>query len=145
MAGLIKILVVDDDADTRNHLFDVLSDEGFKVTVAKDGRESLNQMKTRRFDLLITDINMPRMGGIELLKRMKKAGRQERIIIMTGKPAAYKNQNGDMPPVFSQLRKPFRMHKFLEVVASAFAPQGKDTLPAPIIMGGRRKRVLNAI
>ena len=73
MARLKKILVVDDDADIRNHLFDVLSDEGFKVTVAKDGRESLKQMKTRRFDLLITDMHMPHMDGIELLKRMKKA------------------------------------------------------------------------
>ena len=145
MAKLRKILVVDDDAGIRNNLSDVLSDRGFKVTVARDGEESLKQMKTRRFDLLITDINMPRMDGLELLRRMKKAGRKERIIVMTGKPAGYKNRKGDIPPVFSQLRKPFRMKKFLDVVASAFAPGRREQGKASINIRGRRKRILNAV
>ena len=142
MGSLKKILIVDDDAYIRDNLFDLLSDEGFKVTVARDGEESLKQLKTRRFDLLITDINMPRMDGIELMQKMKKAGRKERIIVMTGKPAGYKKRkNGDMPPVFSQLRKPFHMKKFLEVVAAAFAPKRKGMVETTVKLGGRRKRM----
>ena len=57
MARLINILVTDDEEGIRNLLFDVLSNKGFRVTLAKDGQDSLNQMKRRRFDLLITDIN----------------------------------------------------------------------------------------
>ena len=74
MTRLKKIMVVDDEAGIRNLLSDALAEKGFKVTLAKDGRDSLKQMKNRRFDLLITDINMPRLGGVGLLRKMKKRG-----------------------------------------------------------------------
>jgi len=121
MPRLKKILVVDDEAGIRNLLFDVLSSKGFKVTLAKDGKDSLKQMRNRHFDLLITDINMPRLDGIELLRRMKRADRKERVIIMTGDPFDKKELDKDIPHVFSQLRKPFHMNKFLEVVSTALA------------------------
>jgi CheY-like chemotaxis protein len=66
MTRLKDIPVVDDEIGIRNLLFEVLSNEGFKVTPAKDGKESLGHMQKHRFDLLITDINMPRLDGIEL-------------------------------------------------------------------------------
>ena len=69
-----KILLVDDEAGIRNLLFHALSCNGFNVSLAKDGQNSLDQMQNHRFGLLITDINMPRLDGIELLKKMKKAG-----------------------------------------------------------------------
>ena len=112
-------MVVDDEAGIRSLLFDALSSEGFNVTLAKDGIESLNQMKNRRFDLLITDINMPRLDGIGLLKRMKKAGRKEKVIIMTGNSENHSRLGQDIPPVFTLLYKPFPIHSFLEVVESA--------------------------
>jgi two-component system response regulator (stage 0 sporulation protein F) len=121
MARTKKILVVDDEAGIRNLLFDVLSSEGFNVSLAKDGQDSLDQMENRRFDLLITDINMPCVDGIELLKRMKKAGRKERVIIMTGKSVSHRLLEEDMPPVFTQLNKPFPMNSLLEVVISSLS------------------------
>ena len=84
MAALKEILVADDEAGIRALLFDVLSKEGFRVTLAKDGKETLDQMKKRRFDLIITDIDMPRLDGIDLLKKMKEKGRREKVIIMSG-------------------------------------------------------------
>lgn len=121
MASLKRILVVDDEAGIRNLLFDVLSSEGFNVTLAKDGQDSLDQLKKGRFDLLITDINMPRLDGIELLKRMKKAGRRERVIVMSGSSEKASLSGRDMYPVFTRLQKPFPIHSFLEVVESALA------------------------
>lgn len=126
MARAKKILVVDDEAGIRNLLFDALSSEGFNVSLAKDGQDSLDQMENRRFDLLITDINMPCVDGIELLKRMKKAGRKERVIIMTGKPVSHRLLEGDIPPVFTQLNKPFPMNSLLEVVISALSRPAKS-------------------
>jgi len=64
-------MVVDDEAGIRNLLSDVLTAEGFKVTLAKNGKDSLKQMKNRRFDLLITDINMPGLDGIDLLRKIE--------------------------------------------------------------------------
>jgi len=128
-------MVVDDEAGIRNLLFDVLSDEGFKVTLAKNGRDSLKQMRNRSFDLLITDINMPGLDGIDLLRKMKKAGRKEKVIIMTGKPFDQNHLKKEIPPVFTQLNKPFHMNKFLEVVSSALAPHRKKRAA----IGSRRK------
>ena len=121
MKRIKEILVVDDEASIRSLLADVLSMVGFKVTLAKDGQESLDQMQEHSFDLLITDINMPRLDGIELLKRMKGAGRKERVIVMSGNPEEQTLTEADIPPVFTHLHKPFQIHNFLDVVTSALA------------------------
>lgn len=119
MQSLKEILVVDDEAGIRFLLADALSDVGFKVTLARDGQESLEKMENRRFDLLVTDIEMPRVDGIELLRRMKKDGRQEKVIVMTGKSGETGLVEAEVQPVFTRLRKPFPMRMFLEVVTSA--------------------------
>jgi len=135
-------MVVDDEAGIRNLLFEVLSEKGFQVTLAKDGQDSLKQMRKRRFDLLITDINMPRLDGIELLRRMKRDGRKERVIVMTGEPMDKIHLIKEAPFVHIHLTKPFHMNKFLEAVSSALAPKGKKRRP-PISSGGRRKKAVN--
>ena len=114
-----RILVVDDEANIRELLFDVLSGKGFNVTLAKDGIESLNHMSGRRFDLLITDIDMPGLDGLKLLKMMKKNGRREKVIVMTGRSARGLKLGCDMQPVFRMLEKPFNIEKFLTAVSSA--------------------------
>jgi CheY-like chemotaxis protein len=119
MTEIKKILVADDEAGIRNLLFDLLSDEGFNVTLAKDGQESLDRMEDERFDLLITDINMPRIDGVEVLRRMKKAGRLEKVIVMSGRPSQLMIRRADIPEVIVQLRKPFPATMLLEVIASA--------------------------
>ena len=127
MASLKKILVVDDEAGIRELLFDVLSTSGFNVTLAKDGVDSLQVMQERHFDLLITDVHMPRLDGIGLLKKMKKAGRRERVIVMTGSPTQRSWGREDTQPVYTQLSKPFPLDSFLDIVSSALAqPAAKD-------------------
>ena len=120
-----NIMVVEDDASIRLLLFDALSSVGFNVTLAKDGKESLDRMKNHRFDLLVTDINMPRIDGIELLKRMKRAGREEKVIVMTGNSENYVRLGSDIPPVFTVMNKPFPIHNFLEAVVSALSKPSK--------------------
>ncbi len=124
MASLKKIMVVDDEAGIRSLLFEVLSNQGFTVALAKDGRDSLDQLEDSRFDLLITDIDMPRLNGLDLLKTMKRAGRSEKVILMSGRPMDRNDFGMDMPPVFDLLQKPFRLHNFIEVVSSALSLPG---------------------
>ena len=121
MAKTEKILVVDDERGIRYLLSDVLSDAGFEVSMAKDGQESLDQLKDKRFDLVITDINMPRLDGIEMLKRMKIAGRKEKVIIMTASILDLKLEEAEVPHVVKKLQKPFGMDSFLNVVIAAIA------------------------
>ncbi|MBW1721173.1 MAG: response regulator [Deltaproteobacteria bacterium] len=125
MGVLKNILVVDDEAGIRSLLFEVLSNEGFRVTLAKDGKDSLDQMERTRFDLLITDMDMPGLSGMELLRRMKREGRKEKVIVMSGRPLDQEDLGRDVQPVFRTLQKPFPLDNFLEVVASALGPSKK--------------------
>ena len=121
MSPLKKILVVDDEVMIRDLLFDLLSGRGFKVTLAKDGRESLKQMEKGRFDLLITDIQMPHLDGIEMLKRMKKDKRREKVIVISGMVSDQADLGcKDILPIFAMLQKPFRINRFLDTVAAVF-------------------------
>jgi DNA-binding NtrC family response regulator len=121
MNDLKEILVADDDFGMRDLLSEVLSTSGFNVTLAKDGADSLDQMRDRHFDLLITDVSMPRLTGLEVLKRMKEEGRSEKVIVMTGDPIRHSELGNDLQPVFTLLQKPFRIRSFLDVVYSALS------------------------
>lgn len=119
-----RILVVDDDRAIRFLLSEALLREGFEVSLARDGVESLEKLEKDDFDLVITDINMPRLDGIEMLKSMKKTGRKEKIIVMTGNPSALRLSHGDMPPIVSKLPKPFKIDNLLDTVIAATAAMG---------------------
>ena len=116
-----KILVVDDESGIRFLLSEVLQNRGFEVSLASDGQESLDKLEHDHFDLVVTDINMPRLDGVAMLKRMKKTGRDEKIIIMTGNPADQRLLDKGLPHVESHLFKPFEMENFLNMVTAATA------------------------
>ncbi len=122
----IKVLVVDDEKGIRFLLEEVLLHRGFEVSLARDGQESLEKLEENHFDLVITDINMPRVDGVSMLKRMRKTGREEKIIIMTGNPSDQRLLDEDMPQVVTRLSKPFGMETFLNVVIAA-TTQRKET------------------
>jgi DNA-binding NtrC family response regulator len=116
-----RILVVDDELGIRCLLEDVLSSEGFEVSMARDGQESLDQLEVNSFDLIITDIKMPRLDGIEMLKWMKKTGRKEKVIVMSGECSKLTSLDAEMPHVVMKLEKPIKMDNFLDVVIAAMA------------------------
>ena len=66
-----RILVVDDDKFSRRLLEKFLDGEGFTVTKARNGAQALEMLAKEQFDLLITDVSMPRIGGLKLLEEVK--------------------------------------------------------------------------
>jgi DNA-binding NtrC family response regulator len=126
MARSKKIMVVDDEAGIRALLSDALMEEGYNVTLAVNGMDSLRQLGKRRFDLLITDINMPKLNGLELIRMMKKRGRREKVILISGEPVDHTSLNKESMPVFAQLKKPFRVDHLLNTVISALEPKGSQ-------------------
>jgi diguanylate cyclase (GGDEF)-like protein len=80
----INILVVDDEEELRYLLRRVLLDEGYTVDEAKDGLEATAKLKCKRYDLVITDMSMPRADGIEVLKKAKELSEQTDVILLTG-------------------------------------------------------------
>ena len=81
MAG--KILIVEDDAITRRNLCILLSEEGYEVDHAGDGVQALEIVARRRFDLVLSDVIMPRMDGLKLLQRLKSIAPHLPVMIMT--------------------------------------------------------------
>ncbi|RJP93891.1 MAG: sigma-54-dependent Fis family transcriptional regulator [Desulfobacteraceae bacterium] len=78
-----EILIVDDDVSHRQMLVAVLSEEGYRVTGASDGEQAVSEVEKKFYDLILMDIRMSRMGGIEALKRIKDISPGIPIIIMT--------------------------------------------------------------
>jgi CheY-like chemotaxis protein len=78
-----KILVVDDEQDIRECMEYLVKDGDLEFTLASDGQEGLEQILNHRFDCIISDIKMPRLDGIEMLKRMRKAGIHTPIIFIS--------------------------------------------------------------
>src|SRR5689334_17579491 len=79
-----SILVVDDEQVIREILADFLTMEGFNVRTAKDGQAALSELSRARFDLVLSDLKMPNMGGIELLESISQHAPGTITIIMTG-------------------------------------------------------------
>ena len=82
--GIKKILVVDDESSITNMLYLVLTGEGYEVATAKDGREGLKVFESIKPDLVITDIVMPDMEGIEFTRRLVNKRKGLLIIVMSG-------------------------------------------------------------
>jgi CheY-like chemotaxis protein len=81
-AAPAKILVVDDDASTRTLLELILSSGGHEITLLNDGREALAYLKTNTPDLIVIDVNMPVLDGIEVCSRIKKLPRFKNIPVI---------------------------------------------------------------
>jgi signal transduction histidine kinase/DNA-binding response OmpR family regulator len=83
MANPDKILVVDDDPEICKLLTMSLSPLGYEVTSASDGFQALEQIETERFNVLILDILLPHLNGIEVLKRVREQGFEMEVIVLT--------------------------------------------------------------
>lgn len=81
---MIKILIVDDEMGIVEEVKDFLTEEGFDVYSADTGKEGIESLKTVMPDLLILDMKLPDMSGIDILKECKKTCPQAKIIVNTG-------------------------------------------------------------
>ncbi len=79
----MKILVVDDEEGARELFFTILSEEGYDITLAENGEEALALFKETPYDLVITDIKMPVMGGLQLLQEIRNTGSKTDVILVT--------------------------------------------------------------
>ena len=84
MAPLLTILFVEDDSAVRDLVMRLLSDRGFAVLTANTAYEALNTLKERSVDLLFTDIIMPGMDGVDLVKEARRLRPGLRVLFATG-------------------------------------------------------------
>jgi two-component system response regulator (stage 0 sporulation protein F) len=119
MKAAKEILVVDDNQGLRKILFNLLTERGYKVTTASDGQDSLNKMEDHNFDLLILDTDMPFLSGIDVLRRMKKRGRNEKIITLGNGKLDPVSVADSIPAVYCNLPKPFLVYNLMNMIESA--------------------------
>ena len=111
-----RVLVVDDNSDVRQLTVDVLAGSGYDVDAAQDGAAGWEAIQARGYDLIITDNQMPRMTGIEMIEKLRSACIISRVIMATGHL-----------PVFEFARKPW-----LKPDAALQRPFSNDELLATV-------------
>jgi two-component system chemotaxis response regulator CheY len=79
-----KILIVEDETDIRNLYSLLMRSTGYEVVEASDGAEALEKFNTTPCEMVITDMNMPRMGGLELISALRNQNPNVYIILITG-------------------------------------------------------------
>ncbi len=111
-----SILAIDDEKNIRHLLRNELTLEGFDVTTAKSGEEGLKLLKDKRFDVVLLDIKLPRMNGIEVLRNLKQKSPNTEVIMITG--------YGDIQTAVESMKlgardyitKPFKLSELLALV-----------------------------
>lgn len=111
-----KILVVDDDTATRHVLKSVLTTAGYSTSVAKDGVEALKALGGSRYDLLLLDVWMPRMNGLDLLAKLRASDARPRVIVMTSDDAPETLLKAVREQAFKYVHKPVEAPQLLETV-----------------------------
>ena len=116
-----RILVVDDDKTTRLVLRRVLTSAGFSTAVAKDGVEALKAIDGGTFDLMLLDVWMPRMNGLELLAKLRTSKNRPRVVVMTSDDAPETLLKAVREQAFKYVHKPVESSALLDTVEDALA------------------------
>jgi DNA-binding NtrC family response regulator len=111
------ILVVDDEEIIRDFLLEVLED--YDVTLACDGAEALKLIEDSSFDLVITDLRMPKVSGEEVVKRVREASPDTKVIVISGYSSLYTVSQSVNHGACAFLSKPFSINELLQSVSGA--------------------------
>jgi CheY-like chemotaxis protein len=111
-----RILIVDDEEIMRNFLLDVFEEEGYSLDSATDGEEALEKISKNRYQLIITDIRMPRMDGTQVLKKAKELNPEVNVIIITGYASPQAKKECQRLGAAYYIAKPFQVNQIRALV-----------------------------
>ena len=112
------VLVVDDSVTIRQMVSYTLKEAGFGVLEASDGQDALERLDHARVDLIVTDLNMPRVDGIALIRRLRSrpASKYTPVLMLTTESQESKRQEGRTAGATAWIVKPFHPDKLLAVI-----------------------------
>ncbi len=116
-----KILLAEDDNDMRRFLVKALETAGFEVTDYDNGLSAYRRLREEPFELLLTDIVMPEMDGIELARRASELDPDMKIMFITGFAAVALNPDSQAPKDAKVLSKPFHLRDLVNEVQKMLA------------------------
>ncbi len=113
-----KILSVDDSASVRQMVTFALETAGYETVQAEDGREALALLKTTTVDMIVTDLNMPNLNGIDLIKQVRALPNFKfvPIVLLTTESEDSKKAEGKAAGATGWIVKPFKQDQLLAVV-----------------------------
>jgi CheY-like chemotaxis protein len=102
-----KILIVDDEKTVRHSLTLALAGEGYETTTVPSGEEALNLVEGGVYDLVVCDLMMPGLSGLDVLKALRNRGLTTPVVLITGYPTGKAVEEATKMGVFAFLVKPF--------------------------------------
>ncbi|CAA0101512.1 Response regulator receiver protein CpdR [Starkeya nomas] len=121
MSGMLKILLAEDDHDMRRFLVKALENAGYEVVAFDNGRSAYDRLREEPFELLLTDIVMPEMDGIELARRATELDPDIKVMFITGFAAVALNADNQAPKDAKVLSKPFHLRDLVNEVGKMLA------------------------
>jgi response regulator RpfG family c-di-GMP phosphodiesterase len=118
-----RVLVVDDEKFIRDILADFLGMEGYEVRTAEDGVTALHEMQRHPYDVVISDLKMPKMGGIELLDEISKRSPNVLTVIMTGFGTVETAIDAMKRGAYDYVLKPFKVEEVVHIIQRALEKQ----------------------
>jgi response regulator RpfG family c-di-GMP phosphodiesterase len=118
-----RVLVVDDEKFIRDILADFLGMEGYEVRTAEDGITALHEMQRHPYDVVISDLKMPKMGGIELLDEISKRNPNVLTVIMTGFGTVETAIDAMKRGAYDYVLKPFKVEEVVHIIQRALEKQ----------------------
>lgn len=117
--GIEKILVVDDELLIRDFIYETLKRQNFDVTVAENGKKALALLKDKSFDMVFTDMKMPEITGIDVLKKIKEISPKTIVVVITGHGTIENAVEAMKLGAFNYLIKPFTPDTIEAIVEKA--------------------------
>ncbi|MDI6775926.1 MAG: sigma-54 dependent transcriptional regulator [Syntrophales bacterium] len=121
---MAKILVVDDDQGMREFLEIMLTREGYKVTCAGDAGKAMTRCKKERFDLIITDLKMPKVDGISFLKEVKDISPETMVILITAYASGETAVTAMKEGAYDYIEKDFDIEDLKKIIRDALDKKG---------------------
>ncbi|KPJ97283.1 MAG: Fis family transcriptional regulator [Desulfobacterales bacterium SG8_35] len=116
-----SILVVDDELSMREFLKILLEKEGYEVTTASDAADALDHLQNQEFDIVLSDIKMPGMGGLSLLEKIKEIDSSIPVIMITAFASPENAVVAMKSGAFDYITKPFKVDEIVKIIKSAMA------------------------
>ncbi len=114
------ILIVEDEETTREVLAQALETFGYKTIIADNGKDALNLFNAHRPDMIISDIYMPVMNGLELLKAVRRTDKTLPFILITGFDIQEAHETAHSHGATALLLKPFRLQQLRDILDRTF-------------------------
>jgi CheY-like chemotaxis protein len=111
-----SILVVEDEEEVRELLSDILLTEGHEVITAADGTEGVELFKSNHFDMVLTDLGMPKMSGWQVAEEIKKINGNTPVVLITGWGIEINDSEIENRGVDLVVNKPFRVDQVMQLV-----------------------------